>query len=76
VAQMKESSEPWVDVTGWTDTEQGVKVELEWNDSFVDYLKAEGITGADEDQIVQQYITLLLRDMADQMDDQKEGAFE
>jgi len=66
---MKESSEPWVDIVGWTDTKQGIKVELDWNDAFVLHLKDNGITGADDDQIVQQWITLLLRDMADDMSD-------
>ncbi len=68
VAKMKESKEPWVDVTGWSETDQGVKVELEWNDAFVDYLRANGVTGADDEQVVQKWVTLLLRDMADQME--------
>jgi len=77
VAEMKESTEPWVDVTGWTDTDQGVKVELDWNNAFLDYLAGSGIKGVDEDKVVQQWITLLLRDMADQMDDNlKDNEFE
>lgn len=72
VEQMKKSNEPWVDVTGWTETDKGVKAELEWNDAFVDYLRANGITGADDDQVVQKWVTVLLRDMADEM----EQAFE
>lgn len=69
VEKMKASSEPWVDVTGWSETDKGVKVELEWNDAFVDYLRGAGVTGADDEQVVQKWVTLLLRDMADQMDD-------
>jgi hypothetical protein len=68
VESMQTSSEPWVDVTGWSETNQGVKVELEWNDAFVDYLRSNGVTGANDDQIVQHWVTLLLRDMADQME--------
>ena len=69
VKKMKESPDPWVDIIGWVHTDEGVKIELEWNDAFVDYLRANGVTGADEDQVVQKWVTLLLRDMADQMDD-------
>lgn len=69
VKKMKESPDPWVDIMGWVQTDKGVKVELEWNDAFVDYLRANGVTGSDDDQVVQKWVTLLLRDMADQMDD-------
>ena len=68
IEKMKQSTNPWVDVFGWVNTKDGVKVELEWNNAFVDYLKVNGITGADEDQIVQKWISLLLRDIADDMD--------
>lgn len=71
LAKMKESSDPWVEIQGWTETAHGVRIELEWNDAFVLYLKEQGVTGADDDQVVQRWITLLLRDMADQMDEQQ-----
>lgn len=76
VEKMKASSEPWVDVTGWSETDQGVKVELEWNDAFVDYLRGNGVTGADDEQVVQRWVTLLLRDMADQMEEKTEDKSE
>ena len=69
VVKMKASSEPWVEVLGTVATEQGVRIELDWNDAFVEFLRGEGVTGIDEEQIMQQYITLLLRDMAEQMSD-------
>ncbi len=68
VEEMKASSSPWVDITGWSETNEGVKVELEWNDAFIDYLAANGVTGTDEEATVQRWVTLLMRDMADQMD--------
>lgn len=76
VERMKASSEPWVDVTGWSETDKGVKVELDWNDAFVDYLRANGVRGADDEQTVQQWVTLLLRDMADQMEERFSGDYE
>lgn len=65
--KMKESPEPWVEIVSWIDTDQGVKVELEWNDAFIDHLKVEGITGTDEDQIVQKWVAVLLHNVADDM---------
>lgn len=73
VEKMKASPDPWVDIIGWVRTDEGVKIELEWNEPFVDYLKVNGITGVDADQVVQKWVTLLLRDMADQMEDRFEG---
>ena len=67
VEKMKESSEPWVDIQGWVQTEQGVRIELDWNNAFVAHLKQEGIKGADDDQVVQHWVTLLLRDMDAQL---------
>jgi len=69
IETMKQSPDPWVDIVGWVHTDKGVKVELEWNDAFVDYLRSNGISGTDEEQVVQKWVTLLLRDMADQMED-------
>jgi len=68
IEKMKQSPDPWVDIIGWVRTDEGVKVELEWNDAFVDYLRANGINGADDEQVVQKWVTLLLRDMADEME--------
>ncbi len=66
VATMKESEDPWVEFVGDVrDTRQGQRLQMEWNDAFIDYLKASGIVGADEEQIVQKYISLLMRDMND-----------
>lgn len=76
IETMKQSPDPWVDIVGWVHTDQGVKVELEWNDAFVDYLRSNGISGTDEEQVVQKWVTLLLRDMADQMEDRYGSDFE
>jgi hypothetical protein len=61
---MKESDNPWVDIKGWATDEHGVKVELDWNESFVNYLKENGITGTSDEEIVQKWITYLMNDMS------------
>lgn len=68
--KMKASPEPWVEIIGWVENDQGVKVELEWNDAFIDFLKVEGVTGTDEDQVVQKWVALLLQNIAADMGDQ------
>jgi len=70
IAKMKASEDPWVDFVGTVrETEHGQRIELEWNDAFIDYLRASGLMGSSDEQIVQQYITLLLRDMTDQYEE-------
>lgn len=66
VATKMDSDDPWVDFVGEVrDTEKGQRLELNWNTAFIVFLKSIGITGADEEQMVQKYISLLLRDMVD-----------
>jgi hypothetical protein len=66
--KMQASPDPWVEIVTWTNTDQGVKVSLEWNDAFIGFLKVEGITGADENQVVQKWVAMLLHNVADDMD--------
>lgn len=73
IEMMKESEDPWVEIEGWVETAQGVRVELEWNDAFVSYLRDQGITGTDDDQVVQRWVAMLLYDMANQMDEKADG---
>ena len=69
VEKMKDSTDPWVDIIGWVDTGDGVRVELDWNQAFVNMLIDAGYVGRSDEMIVQQWITILLRDMADRMED-------
>lgn len=72
---MKKSPDPWVEIVGWVHTNTGVQVELEWNDAFVNYLRSNGVSGSSDEQVVQKWVTLLLRDMADQMDENNSSDF-
>ena len=70
VAKMKASDEPWVDFVGNVrDTKEGQRLEMEWNDAFIVYLRENGISGTDDEQVVQKYISLLLRDMTDKFEE-------
>lgn len=74
IAKMKQSPDPWMDIIGWVKDSQGVRTELQWNDAFVDYLRANGVTGVDDDDTVQKWIIILMHDMADRMDDEHKNA--
>lgn len=75
--ELKQSDEPWVDVKGIVqDPTKGIKVELDWNDAFIDYLKQNGFSGADDEQIVQKYIALIYKQMVETMDEESVSEYE
>lgn len=75
--ELKQSEEPWVEVRAIVpDPKQGAKIELDWNDAFVEYLKQNGINGTTEEAIIQKYIALLLKDMMDTLDEEQANEFE
>jgi hypothetical protein len=76
VEKMKQSLDPWVEVMADVRDSNGLGIRLEWNDAFVAYLKENGINGTDQDQVVQKYIALLLRDAADKMEEETKGGSE
>ena len=58
------NQEPWVDIKGAVEDEKhGLKIELDWNDAFIDYLRENGINGADDDTVIQKWITMLYADL-------------
>ena len=71
---MKDSPEPWVDLQGYTETTNGLKISLDWNDAFIDHLRDEGMVGVDEDQIVHRWLAMLMQNVATETD--TKGDFE
>lgn len=60
----QESSEPWVQIIGAdANSDEGIKIELDWNQAFVDYLRDNGIKGTDDEQVVQRWLTILLQEL-------------
>ena len=73
IAKMKASDEPWCEMDSKVrDTEHGSRVQMEWNDAFIVYLKQAGLQGSDDEQLIQQYLTLLLRDTVDKYEERYE----
>ena len=74
---MKDSPEPWVDLQGYTETKQGLKITLDWNNAFIDHLRDEGMTGVDEDQIVHRWLAMLMQNVATETEENEpKGDFE
>ena len=77
VERMKASDDPWMDIEAWDQDKTGAKIELDWNDAFIKHLRDNGITGTDDDQVVQKWLILLMEDMTGKMaDETEEGDFE
>jgi len=63
----RDSKEPWVTIIGDTVTEEGIQLALDWNDAFVKYLKSQGVTGADETQVVQHWLAMISKQASDKL---------
>ena len=76
---MKNSPEPWIDIRGYSQEVDGrLKIELDWNDAFIEQCKKEGLSGTSDEQIIQKYLSLLTHNIDQQIQDQSgsETAFE
>lgn len=61
----KLSKEPWVTITSAEyDEVKGIRLQFDWNDAFITYLKDQGIVGVDEDAVVQRWVAMLAQDVA------------
>ena len=63
-----EQEEPRLDVKHSGITDDGrIKMELDWNPSFIKHLAQNGIVAETEDEAVQMYLALLTHDVSDDM---------
>ena len=61
----KESDDPWVELKGGdVDPEKGLELQLDWNNAFIDQLKAQGYRGNDEGQLVAQWLLQISQSVA------------
>ena len=73
----KRSKNPWVEIVGeQIDPAKGIKIELDWNEAFVEHLKRNGYTGSTEEAIVQKWIAHLYQHLIERMKEQQIGDFE
>ena len=63
------SSEPWIEIKSAEYNEsKGIQIELDWNDAFIGHLKDSGITGREDDIIVQKWLSLLYQNLSDKLE--------
>jgi hypothetical protein len=64
MAEMARHEEPYIALKGVVeDPEYGMKLELDWNDSFVRHLRASGIEGPTDDIMVQRWLEIIAREV-------------
>ena len=74
VRRMKESPEPWMELVAISADERGqIKIELDWNGAFVQQLRENGFNGPDDETIMQRYVAVLAKDVAEDMTTVDEG---
>lgn len=62
--KMKDSSEPWVHIiSSKFDPSNGIKINLDWNDSFIRYLRKQGIKGENDEEVVKIWLAFLSQDI-------------
>jgi hypothetical protein len=69
---LKAQQEPWVDIKGWVESpEHGLKIELDYNSAFITYLRSAGITGIDDDQVVQKWLAMVSQNVSNNILEQE-----
>ena len=64
-------TEPWVEIkSAVIDPVKGIQIELDWNGAFVQYLRDNGMTGQDDETIVQKWLAFLYEDLVNRLEDQ------
>lgn len=71
---------PWLCLVGMVKDKKGVASTLDWNDAFLDYARAGGITGSSDDEVVHKYLLLVMGEITDSLnkntDTSEESEFE
>jgi hypothetical protein len=66
----KHSSEPWISIIGDVeDAKKGLKLDMDWNDAFIQYLRQNGIIGISDEEVVARWITTLHSQLLDESDE-------
>ena len=58
----EKNKESWVEIKGEV-AKEGLKMELDWNDEFIAYLRDNGIDGTDDEVVIQKWIAMLYQDL-------------
>ena len=66
----KPAEEPRVEwKSGSIDPIMGLSMQLDWNDEFIIYLRQSGYTGSSDEDIVQQWLSVIAKQQAENLKD-------
>lgn len=63
----EETGELTIKAISYNEETGQIKIDVDWDDNFVAYLKRHGFTGASEETIVQKYIATMYQNVTAQM---------
>jgi hypothetical protein len=67
--EKRNGTEPWVEIKSAEYNEiHGFKIELDWNEAFIQYLKESGIKGRNEEEVVQKWLGFLYGDLIEKLE--------
>jgi hypothetical protein len=67
--QPRSENEPWVEIKSADYNEtRGFKIELDWNDAFITYLKDNGLRGKNDEEIVQKWLGYLYGNLIEDLE--------
>ena len=59
-----DSKEPWVVVRGESvDPEKGLRLDMDWNEAFIKHLRAQGVKGTRDEDVVAFWLTMINQQM-------------
>lgn len=60
---------PWVEIKSANfDEVKGFRIELDWNQAFIQHLKESGLKGKSDEEIVQKWLGFLYGDIVDRLE--------
>lgn len=61
--------EPWVNISSTSyDKTKGFRIELDWNDAFIEHLRDNGIQGRSDEEVVQKWLGFLYGDLIERLE--------
>lgn len=64
-----DETEPWVNISSTTyDPVKGFRIELDWNDAFIQHLRDGGVKGRNDEEVVQKWLGFLYGDLIERLE--------
>lgn len=68
-AKYAKSDEPWVYIkSDVVDPVNGLKLDVDWNEAFIKYLRAQGVKGTKDEDVVSYWLTMINAQLMDSLE--------